>query len=367
MSTQLYIRDAFGTMLTSLSDFVRLEYIRTEGKVGWLQLDLDPSAVDERIWKLDNRIEPWRQVGVNSPYLDGDTVFFVRQWGWKIDQFGREVYRIKAYDPNFLLQGRIDAYPSGDAQAKITATPADNAIKDIISDNLGATSSDTTRSIATLMTIAADLNLGPNIDKEYSHRVVLDVLQEICENSKQAGTYLTWDIVYTSPTTLEFRTYVGQRGNDHGSTSNQPVIVSRNARNLEEPEAYEDHLEEYNYIYAGGQGDGAGRVIKTASSNNQYLSPLNRRELWIDARQCELDDSVTAEAEAGLAANAYKQIFSGRVIDTDGCQYGVHYRYGDIVWAEYRGKGYSAHLSTIHVMVEEGRETFENLLSVTVI
>jgi hypothetical protein len=367
MSIQLHIRDAFGTMLTSMADYVRLEYIRSEGKVGWLQLDLDPSAVDERIWRLDNRIEPWRQVGANTPYLDGETVFFVRQWGWKIDQAGREVYRIKAYDPNFILSGRIDAYPSGNDAARIIATKADNAIKDVISDNLGATSTDTARNMASFMTIAGDLGLGPNIDKEFSHRVILDVLQEICENSKQAGTYLTWDIVYTSPTMLEFRTYTGQRGLDHGSTSGQPVIVSRNARNLEEPEAYEDHSNEYTYIYAGGQGVGVSRVEKTAASNNQYLSPFNRRELWIDARQSSLDDSVTAEAKAGLSANAYKQVFAGRIIDTDGCQYGVHYRFGDIVWAEYRGKGYSAHISTIHVTMEEGRETFENLLSVEVL
>ena len=89
-------------------------------------------------------------------------------------------------------------------------------MKTIIDANMGSGATDATRDLSSLLTIQKSFSLAPDIDISYSRRQLLDVLQDIAAYSWKNGTYLTFDIVYTGPGTLEFRTYVGQRGVDHG-------------------------------------------------------------------------------------------------------------------------------------------------------
>jgi hypothetical protein len=77
--TYILVRDQFGNILTTVRNWHRLEYFRKENTVGYLYLDLDPSQVDPLVFsnlQVDYRLEPWRQVGGNVPYLDGETIFF---------------------------------------------------------------------------------------------------------------------------------------------------------------------------------------------------------------------------------------------------------------------------------------------------
>ncbi len=368
MSTSLTLRDPAGNILTILNHFSRLEYIRSLNMTGWMRLDLDPRSVDQGMFRLDCRLEPWRTVGALQPYLDGESVYFIRRISYKIDSNGRELLSIYALDANYLLDGRIVAYAAGSAQGEKTAA-CDDMMKAIVRENLGSSATDTTRSLATYLTVAADLTQCASITKAFSHRQVSTVLQDLASDSYVSnGVTLAYDIVYTSPTMLEFRTYANRRGVNHNANSAQPVIISRERRNLEEPEIIEDHIDARTYIYAGGTGEGSTRVIKTAAAATELLSatPFSRRELWVDARQ-DAEAAVQSEANVALQYNRYKMSLDGKIVDTDGCQDGVHYRYGDTVYAEYRGIGFdNAHFGAMHVTIENGRETRENKLRATI-
>lgn len=360
MPTQLYLRDPAGNLKTIIRDFVRLEYARGVNKVGYLYLDLDPAQVDPSLFQLDCRIEPWRSVGVIPPYLDGETCYFYRGGSFIMDTNGAETLRLKFEDAIGLLSRRIVAYPAGDAMATATAVAADDLMKRIVSENFGADATDTARSIAGYMSIAANLTAAPVVTKEFSRRNVLKVLQEIAAESAQQGTPLFFDVVSIDGA-LEFRTYTGRRGNDHGRLSAQPVVISRERRNLEAPVISEDHFDEINFIYAGGRGQGEARIIKTATDAAAVgLSPLNRCEGWTDARNAEAEDAVQSEANTALEEGRYRRTLTGTILDTDGCLYGVHYRYGDTVYAEYRGMGYDAQVDTMNVVVQNGAETINN-------
>jgi hypothetical protein len=363
MPTQLYLRDPFGSLQTIISNFSRLEYGRAENKVGFLTLDLDPNANPAllSLFRVDAILEPWRQVGANAPYLDGESVFFLRKKGRAIDGQGREVIRLTAYDANYLLDGHNAAYSAGAAQVTKASVALDNMMKAAVRENLGALATDTTRDLSARLTVQADLTLAPTSNKDFSRRQILTTLQEMANDSLQKGTYLAFDVVYVSPGVLEFRTYTGQRGVNHGRTSGNQVLISRERKNFELPELIEDHTEEYNYIYAGGQGVGSDRVICTATNAAAVgLSPWNRREKFIDARNTATTASVQAEADAGLQANRARKTLTGEIIDTAGCLDGVHYRWGDVVYAEAWGDGFDAHLNALHVTIENGRETRVN-------
>jgi hypothetical protein len=368
MTTQFYLRDPQGNLLTIFQNLVRAEYARGENKTGYMYLDFDPSSIDATLFRLDARIEPWRTIGGLAPYLDGETVFFVRKWGWSMDASGREIFRIYAEDANYLLDSRIVAYDSTSAYANSDSTDqGDDLMKGLVRQSLGVDATDTARRINTWLTVAADLSLAPGITKAFARNLISTVLNEIAAESFQQGTYLVYDIVYTGPTTLEFRTYTTQRGNNHGRTSGQTVVISRERKNFEEPSFVEDHENEITYVYAGGQDTGANREVLTATNTVAVgQSPFNRRELWVDARAVDNPDktkmtaAIQSEANAALQENRARKTLTGRIIDTEGCQDGVHYRYGDIVYAEYRGQGYDAHINMLHVTIEGGRETREN-------
>jgi hypothetical protein len=354
MSTQLYMRTPAGALQTVISNFSRLEYMRAENKTGWLTLDLDPNSVNTGLFTLDTRLETWRQVGAYAPYLDGETVFFVRKWGWKIDSSGRELFHIEAKDANYLLDGTNIAFASGSTSASMTAA-ADNMIKSIAALNWGG---GTHNDLSAYLTIQASVAAAPSITKEFSHRQMSTVCQDICSESFQQGTYLCYDMVYTGPTVLELRTYTGQRGINHGKASGQTVTISRERGNLVEPEFYEDHSAEFTYIYAGGQGTGADRTIKTAAAT--ITTPFNRRELFVDARNTSTDNAIQSEANAALRQNRARRVLTGKIVDTPGCIDGVNYRWGDVVYGEYRGQGFDGHIDTMQVTIENGRETRTN-------
>lgn len=365
-STTIHMRDGFGTMLAIIKDWHRLEYYRRENQVGYLYLDLDPSQVDAGLFytlKDGYRFEVWRQVGGNTPYLDGETVFFLEKWGYKIDSSGKEVFHIECADANVIWKRTIVAYPDGHGKAEFGPNYADTSLKVLCEENRGTACDDTTRNCSAYLAQEADRNEGPMLYKKYSYENVLDCMQEICADSLEAGTYLVFDTVWTSPTMLEFRTYIRQRGRNHGSDSQDIVTISRERKNLEEPEYMEDHSEESNFIYAGGEGVGSARVIATAQlSVAVNASPFSRRERFVAAVNTGDSNYTQAEANAALVMYKAKKSLTGRIVDTEGCMDGVHYRYGDIVYAEYRGMGFDAHIDTLHVTIQNGKEYRENII-----
>jgi hypothetical protein len=363
--TTVNMRDAYGNMLGVIRNWHRLEYFRKENAVGYMYLDLDPSQVDPLIFanlQVDYRFEPWRQVGGNVPYLDGETIFFLRKWGYSIDSGGRERFRLECADANYILASHNCAYASDDGMAVISSLPAEDAIKTIVDENMGAAAIDTTRDLTAYMTIQAVglTPAGPTVTEyQYSRRQILDVLQDLANYSLKNGTYLVFDVVYVTPALLQFRTYQDQRGLDHGSDSGDIVTVSRERKNLEEPDLSEDHSDEWTYIYAGGY-DGDSQVVVTATNAVEMgLSPFNRREKWISSN-ASTTDAMQSDADLAVMEFRQKNSLSGRIIDTAGCLDGVHYRWGDRIYAEYRGKGFDAHLDVMHVTIQEGKEIREN-------
>jgi hypothetical protein len=356
MATHINWRDPLGNLLTIITQYSSLDYIRAENKVGWLTLEINPTLIPTSFLAVNARLEPWRSVGAYSPYLDGESVFFLRNWTYAIDDAGQEVLRLSAFDANYLLDSRIVAYAAGSAQAERT-NEIDDMMKSIVRDNLGVDATDTLRNLSPYLTVQVDVSAAPSTTKAFSRRNVLVVLQELADIAFKLGTYLAFDIVYTGSTTLEFRTFTGQRGVNLGRTSANTLVVSRERRNLESPQLIEDHETEENYIYAGGQGTETDRVIKTAYTTTAL--GLNRRELFVDAAMSELETSVQAEADAALFDYRAKKTLIGRIVDTTGCRYGVHYHFGDLVYAEYKGQGYDAHIDAVHITVQDGAEIID--------
>jgi hypothetical protein len=309
--------------------------------------------------QIDGWLEVWRRAAGGLNYLDTETVWFIRDVSRRLNERGERFITVIAYSAADLLKRRIVAYAAGSSQAEKTGA-ADNLMKAIVRENLGSLATDTSRSISAYLSVQADSGAGPSLSKAFSRRNVLTVLQELAQASLEAGTALFFDIVAPEVGSLEFRTYTGQRGIDHSSTGARRVTLSPAYGTLTEVVRRYDHASEQNYIYAGGQGEESSRAVATASDASRIsLSPFNRCEGWVDARNTADSGLLSAEAQAALRAGRPRQEFSGKILNTGSVQYGREWAFGDRISAEFDGEVVDGRVDEINVRVENGQEEIQ--------
>lgn len=356
---------ASGETLAILSSFASLAYARAANAVGRLTLAL-PRSVDYRLFGEDMRLEVWRGVDGRAPQLEMGATWFVRRRTRTLD-----LLTVEAVDQIDLLRRRIVAYAAGSAQAE-QVSAADDMIKQIVRDNYGASATDsegdTTRALSTAyLSIQANTSAAPSINKAFARREVLTVLQEIAAASATLGTYLAFDLqVYAIRPTLELRTYTGQRGTDRRVSSGGGLTIAMEAGPSSSAQLVEDWTGEASYIYAGGQGQGDDRLIRTASDPARLAaSPWNRIERMVSATQASAPATVLAAARAELRRARAVRVLEGRLVDRRAARYGVDYGYGDYVTVGLEGETGEARLDAIGVTVNaDHTDTVEALVRV---
>lgn len=350
----IWLSTPAGVRIKLIDLFLRLEYVRVLNNVGVLKLAL-PFDFPLAYLQIDGRLEVWRHLPGGVKILDTETVWLIRDVSKRLAEDGRRYIEIIAYSAVELLRRRIVAYAAGSSQAGKT-DPADDIMKAIVRENLGSLATDTARDLSAWLTVQADAGAGASVTKLFSRRRVLAVLQELAQASAEAGTPLFFDIVAPSVGSLEFRTFTGQRGIDHSASEAKPVVLSPASGTLTDVVRRFDYSSEENYIYTGGQGEEAVRTIVTASDSSRIaLSPLNRCEGWVDARNTA-DSGLAAEAQAGLRSGRPRQVFSGKIVNTEAVQYGREWGFGDRVSGEFDGEVVDALIDKVQVVVENGAE-----------
>lgn len=358
---QLYLYTPTGELLTIIPDkgFSGLNYGFRELEPGVLEFDL-PGDFDLSMLAIDGLIEVYRSYGGVGLGLEGDTAFFIRHPFISDSKDGTRFIHIKAFSAFELLKRRIVAYYAGTSYAEKTNITWDDMMRRFMQENYGGEAvdiftwaADPTRDLSPWLEIEPYYAWGASYNKAAAWQNISDCLLEIAEAVRKSGQYCSFDVVRTSPAHFEFRVYLGPRGVDHSADSATPVIVSQERKNLLNPSLDFDWEEERNYIYGTGQGVEDERIIKTAQDDTRIgISPFNRREYNQDARQAKLEDSVQAEANSALEEFRPKRIFAGSISQTPGCIYGVHWKWGDIVTAEYKGLSIDCHVDAVVVSID---------------
>jgi hypothetical protein len=355
------LHHAQGYPLDLVEEFQSLDYVKNTNGVGAFTMTL-PASFDLSIVQEDTRVAVMRKPVGGSRTLD--FCGFVRKIG-KSQRGSAEYWTLYGYDLNYLLSGRVVAYAAGTAQAS-KSDQADDMIKAIVRENLGALCADTTRNLTSYgLTVQADAGLGTAIVKEFSWRNVLDVLKEIADASHTTeATSAYFGIVPLNyGWECEFRTNIFQWGVDHrfpgGSAG--AVMFSLELANIKDVDRVKSWETETTYAYAGGQGEGAARVIGTSSDATRLgASPFNRRELFIDARN--ETDATGAQNAADSAVRNGRPLgtFNGQLVSIGGGYvYGRDYAHGDYVTAVYRGETIDCRIDTTHININAGVETIE--------
>jgi len=278
--TTFRLADASGNHLIEIANYASYNYVLncSPGQVGVLELEL-PRSFDTSLLLRDGRIGPWRSISNRPPYNDNNAQFTIETLRYTATRTF-----VRAYHATGLMDRRIIAYAAGSTYAKKAATFADDQIKTFWKENAGASivgadrdGVETQADISAYVTTQANLSTGASVAKAAARRKLLAVATELAEASAMVGTYMTFEIIAPTETTLELRTYTGQRGVDRRASSGAPVILREQAGVLENATLEIDYHNEKTFIIAGGQGEGTARLIATALDTVRMgVSPFGR-------------------------------------------------------------------------------------------
>jgi hypothetical protein len=356
---ELWLSTDEAVRLTTLDLTGGFEYVKRVNGIGAWHVNL-PADFDIKLTGLpfrrpDHLVEFWR--GTGSVRKSLELVGFLRWAEFSHDSNGHQSIVIGGPDQNELLHRRIVAFASGETESS-KAGNADDLMKEVVDENMGGSAA-VARDITGIgFSIQTDLTLGPSIEQDFAWKHVDDVLERMAEAADTGGTSTYYGIVPLAPDDFEFRTWVGQPGQDRTDPA-KPVVFSIERGNLINPFLRIDYGDEVNYVYAGGQDVGTARNVQEVSDTTRIEASIwNRREAFQDARRGDTDAAVTEEGNAALKRGQFVRRFMGEILDTDLARYGKHWDLGDRVIAEYWGAQFECIVQMVKVAVDaSGRES----------
>jgi hypothetical protein len=292
-----------------------------------------PQILTPSDFSKDMLIEIWRDNGDGTITLDGETAYFLRHWYFFRDSQGKDLIYLMGIDSNYIIDGREVEYAAESTQATKSGVACD-VIKEIIDENFVSDAVDTSRNLAsTLFTIDGDDGAGASVTKAFSRQQVLTTIQALVDQSRNAGTWITFDTVYDGSLPFTFKTFTDQRGND----LRESITLSVEANTLSEPKLIFDYVNEKTAAYVGGKGEGTARLVGTATSDAINDSVWSRREAVTENFQVTTAAGLNNEARELLNKNKGKIMLTGKISSTKGLKYGRDWNYGDRVLATYLG------------------------------
>lgn len=357
------ITDPYGNAILIIENFVSIDYGRKVNEVGELTMVLEDKYGHGHFFQPENRIEIWRKINEVSR-LDMGATWFITSVTRTINADGSRYVTLDAQDQLCLLDRRTIPYNEGNPTTE-KQDSADNVIKAILRENIGALVADTDRDLSTYISIQADVSGAPQVTIFCAKEVVSDVIKEIADTSYIAGTFLSYDFVYRPGSgTFEFQTYTGQRGVDR-STGSDTLILGVEFGSLSTISRIDDRLDEKNYIYAGAK-DLVGIVPPQTAFDvgSIALSPFNRKELFLNASDADDEDELQDEADYALNEYKHRLVINATLSEQFVKeQYGEKINYGDKVIVSFDGEKYAAFINMVAVRVDDKGETIDMALS----
>jgi hypothetical protein len=359
---EIYLDSPDGVRIALLDQVTSYEYALLVNEPGPFSIRL-PYNFDRSMIGVDYIIEIWR--GIEGTNLRMDYCGFIRTLEFG-DENGLPYTEIGGFSTMELLKRRT-ARDNGATVNTTLTNEADDLLKAIFTDQFGADSiaARNLTAVAGGVTVQADNAAAPSQTKEFKHKTVYDVMLEIAQTSKEAGTELYFDVVpvigsiTTGNLGFNFETYIGQRGSDRTFDSNNPVYIGPDWENLINGSLTYDYSNEINVVTVLGKGDGpAQETVERTDPTRIATSIWNRREGIKTASNAASGDTaaLNAEGDAFLSENKPKLHFTGDIQETQSFRYGYNWFFGDRVTIQYCGMEKDANINKVFVSKGAGPE-----------
>lgn len=350
---ELWYADDLGNRIAYINDVISFEYVKVLGDIGIGTFQFPNRPTPYKANVPDRRIHIYRQPIGGSLRLDFSCR--LRRFDTETTQTGQFWRSFIAHDNNELLRRRIVDDYAGSSQAVMTNEYVDDAMKRLWTQSFddGASSRDITDYG---FSVAANASAGPQIDKQFSWRGLLAVLQDLQADSKTEGNevFFGWQ---ETETTAKFQTWTNQPGRNLTGK----IVFSLERGNLSNPKLSYDHTEEVNRIVAAGQGQQSNRITRTATDTaRRDVSRLGWAETFRHS-QGDTEALVQADADDELAHGRPRINFSATISDTPQIRYGRDWQIGDKVSISYAGIQMDTIMRSVRVRVESsGREIIDS-------
>ena len=228
-----------------------------------------------------------------------------------------DVITIKGVALSFWFTDRV-TYPTLNKDTFSMNDYAENIMYELAKYN-AITSTTANRNFEKLIASSSQ-GRGVKLAFETRYKVLSDELTSIAKNSK-----LGWCIKFdfrNKKFIFEVLEGVNRTVNQQ---NNPPMIFSRRYDNVLEREYTKDTSDYKTTAIVAGQGEGSAREIVII---NDSLSGLDRKELFVDARDIEDDSNLTDRGKSKLAENTITESFEA-TIDTQ--NYRIDWDLGDLV------------------------------------
>lgn len=304
--------------------FIALDAALLESAVGVLEIEIPTEYVPEGLGR-DYQLRIYRTLYGSYEQLEGDAVWLIRGRELTATSDGLETTTFVAQHINSIVDRRVIAYGAGTTQSRKEA-PFDDIIKELVRENfITATNAD--RNV-TILSVDADVSAAPNGLVQVSYQPLGQTIRDICQASRDAGTYLGYEI-RESGLGFRFLTFIGQRGVDRRFGTGSALLFGREFRNVSSITVNENWEDAATVAYAAAPGEGRLRPVVTAQiAADELGSPFGRIELLV---------SGSGRSTAELAYDASSTISQARgsvsmeaeTVDSSECIYGRDYFWGD--------------------------------------
>jgi len=349
-------RPESATLQKIILDFHNLEATRVVSGVGAIAITLAESQMTDFPLQADTRMALTLSDGSYS-HLFG--IYLLGGWVWQT--IGNQRYvTLNGLCLNSLLMRRIVAYAAGSEQAKKSGA-ADNIMRAVVRENLGSLASGDRDISAYGFSVEADLSIAQSVSMAFAWRKVIDVIADISRVAyQQNAEQLYWDIVPGSDGWSGMFQVRKSFFRDRRMSSPYALWLSPDNRTLGEIVESYDRRDAYNYVYAGGQGNGAGRVIVYVSDSGDISqSVIARAESFYDGAQYSERTTLTAAAHKYLRAGKPKTTVQAKL--NDGYLYGRDITVGDALTVKGHAE-YDMILRAVRLSSSDGVTTFETTL-----
>jgi hypothetical protein len=342
-----------GTRIGKMTGIRSVEFALASNRAGVLIIE----STDKRFKGKDYQLEVWRSRNREPLKRVVRTRFFIRKFKTR-EKGGVKLYVYTAYGALSLLDRRIvGAYAGSAGAAKSTA--ADLMLKTYVSEAFNNNAWNGYR--FNPMTVSLAASAVANVSRSFAWQRLTKVAEEIAQTLLTAdGTRLYYDIEYETAGP-EFKTFIGQRGTDRRKgVSPRPMVFSPEKGNLDNIEVEESWEDEASFVYVGGKGNEATRLVAGVENvTRQAETPYSSTEVFLNATNLSTTADLQNAGRAALAANRYTRRFTADIVQTTGAVVGVDWEWGDYVTAYYDGITYDARIEAVRLKWERGRETVD--------
>lgn len=310
----LYVIDDNGDVQAFIETYTKLEWERPYRTAGKFILEINRNIPEASALAKGRFLAPRDEFFSREI----DQVYFIEQIEQVVDASGNlsEMLTVSGRSYGGMLDERL-CLPDASGYDSQT-DPVETLMKHYVTANAGSGAS-TERQLPNFA-VATDLGNGTTRSYDARYQTVAEVLEELSIIEEYG-----WEITYDEGTNqFTFDVIIGD-------DKTNEVYFDVTFDTILEAKYLRTDLERKTFAYTGGQGEGNARTVEEVFIAGSEPEGLDRREVWVDARDQDSVAGLQSRGASKLAETREEDVFKVKINKYGSFRYREDYDLGDYV------------------------------------